>query len=1056
MEKSAKRSVAWHAPTAGYQISKQTDHGVVATPVNDESAAWNAWLESVPSFAFHDRMGRHLTVLKEHRGPGRAYWIAYRSVGGKLKRKYLGASTKITLALLEQAAVTLAASKPATAAAYPLPPKDSSFTLEREQHRMLWQSSFVATKFFVPTPSHTLVSRPRLMALLTEGFTQKLTLVSAPAGFGKTTLVSAWVRSLPKVHAQVAWISLDSRENDPVRFWTAVLTALEQRDPGIGRTALTLLHAQPSPAFEYVLTTLINRLAETPTPWVLLLDDYHVINEQTIHAQLSFLLEHQPPHVHLFLLSRSDPPLSLPRLRARGEVLEVGVEELHATVEETAAYLSDVVGIRLPEAVVSELTTRTEGWWVGLQLMGLLFQRSANPAAMLEEVRGSQRYILDYLVEEVLQQQPPSVQGFLLHTSILEQLCAPLCDAVVGKPRGYQGSQQVLEELERANVFVVPLDEHRQWYRYHVLFAEALRYQLEQQHADELDALHLRASTWYAEQGNIFEAVKHALLAHTWQLAADLIEQVPYWLIWNDGQREAVTLRQWLQTLPADVVRTRPRLCLVYAQALYFVAPHATVESWLQAAEAALTASLTETADASASREEQENLLGEIAGFRAVLAIFQFGDARAGLALCQRALSLFSPQSLAVRADVLLVQATAYFADGETGAASQSALEAERLAQATGNVPVAIFSLSVAARCLIVAGHLHEAWRVLERAVRQASELEGDLLPRMDQVYTLQAELLREWNRLDEALALTTQAIQQAERLGTPATLVVVYAMLAHVALSCGKPEAARTTLERGAVLKRRLDSKQLFSFVSSFHTVVTQMKLWLAQGELANAARWAEELLQNAESGAAIGREREEVALIRLLLAQDRPTEARTRLVPLLERATRQERWGHIIELRLLQAQAHARLGEEQEALAHLSHAVQLAEPEGYARLFVEEGPLMEMLTRRLREQERRRGPTPYLDMLLAAFPPHEQAEQPLLSARKPGWLDPLSTRELEVLQQLARGASNQEIAKALVITVETVKRHVSNILGKLQVNNRVQAGMRARTLGLLTDEAP
>jgi AAA ATPase domain len=466
MGKSAIRSVAWHAPTASYQINKQANHGTVATPVNDERAAWNAWLERVSSFAFQSRDGCHLTVLKEQRGHGRAYWTAYRSVGGKLKRKYLGASTRVTLARLEQAAAALTASKTATAAAYPLPPKDSSFTVECDQHRTPWQASFVATKFFVPTPSRTLISRPRLVALLMEGFTQKLTLVSAPAGFGKTTLVSAWVRSLPKDHAQVAWVSLDSRDNEPICFWTAVLTALEQRAPGIGRAALTLLHAQPSLTLEYVLATLINRLSETTTPWVLLLDDYQVISKPAIHAQLLYLVEHQPSHVHLLLLSRSDPPLSLPRLRARGEILEVGAEELRATVEETAAYLSDVMGIRLPEAVVSELTARTEGWLVGLQLVGLSLQRSANPATMLEEVRGSQRYILDYLVEEVLQQQPPAVQRFLLRTSILEEFCAPLCDAVVGKPQGHQSSQQVLEELERANVFVVPLDEHRQWYRY--------------------------------------------------------------------------------------------------------------------------------------------------------------------------------------------------------------------------------------------------------------------------------------------------------------------------------------------------------------------------------------------------------------------------------------------------------------------------------------------------------------------------------------------------------------------------------------------------------------
>lgn len=1047
MGKSATRSVAWNVPTAGYQINEQTDQGTIATLVNGEGDTWNGWLERVPSFAFHSRDGRHLTVVKEHRERRGAYWIAYRSIGGKPKKKYLGVPTRVTLARLEQVALTLTENEPQASSTYPLPPKDLPATVERDQSRTPWQESLVATKFLVPTPAHALIARPRLTALLNQGSKQKLTLVSAPAGFGKTTLVSTWVRSLPEDQAQVAWVSLDGGDNDPVRFWTVVLNALDQCASGRFHHALALLHASPAPALEYILTMLINRLSQTTTPWVLLLDDYHMISDPAVHAQLSFLLERQPPPLHLILLSRSDPPLNLARLRARGQILEVRTEQLRCTQEETRAFLAEVMKIDPPEAVLQEITARTEGWLAGLQLVGHLLQRSADPAEMLEEVRGSQRYILDYLIEEVLEQQSAPVQTFLLRTSILENLCAPLCDAVTGQT----DSQQLLEELERANVFVVPLDGHRHWYRYHTLFAEALRSRLELQQTDEIDRLHARASAWYAEQGNIHEAVQHALEAHAWLLAADLIEQVRFSLSWNQGQGEAVTLRQWLQELPTDVVRARPRLCLVYAQVLYGGAPFSTVESWLQAAEAALAASLPETAPASEEHEDQQNLLGEITCFRALLTSYQ-GDTQAVLALCQHALSLFSSSNLQARADVFLPQAVAYFAAGEARAAYRSALEGERLAQAAGNVPQTILYLRMAARSLMMCGHLHEAWRVLERTVRLANEPGGVVLPRMDWTYISQAEILREWNQLDEALALATQAIQWSERLGTPSALVVAYGMLARLALSRGEPEATRAALERGELFSGKVDNPYELSYVSSYFTTVTQVQLWLAQGDLARATHWAEDLLEHRESSPAFGREREEVALIRLRLAQDMPAEALTRLTPLVERTTRQERWGHVIELQLLQAQAQSMLHEEQEALATLAQALRLAEPEGYVRLFVDEGPLMQMLLSRLQERERKHTPTPYLDTLLAAFPSHEQAEQRTWSQSQQGLLDPLSTRELEVLHQLARGASNLEIADTLVITVDTVKRHVGNILGKLQVSNRIQAVVHARSLGLLS----
>ncbi len=991
MEKSAIRSVAWNARIAGYQISEQTDQGTITTPVNGESSAWNEWLSRMPSFAFHSRDGRHFTAVKERRGHGGAYWIAYRSVAGTLKRKYLGTPARITLAQLEQVALALSESKPQTQALHSLSPNDAPTAVRPDGHSTPWPASLPTTKFFLPTSSHALIARPRLLALLQQGLQRKLTLVSAPAGFGKTTLVAAWLRSLaealPKHQPQVAWVGLESADNDPIRFWTAVLTALEQRAPGSGQHSLALLHAQPTHPLAYVLTTLINQLAQTQTPWLVVLDDYQVISEPAIHAQLSYLLEHQPPSVHLILLSRTDPPLSLPRLRARDQVLEVRTEHLRVTVEGTMAFFQDVMGIELPEAALQEITTRTEGWWVGLQLLGLSLRYSADPVETLEELGGSQRYILDYLVEEVLQQQPAAVQRFLLQT---------------------------------------------------------------QQHADEVDGLHVRASAWYAEQGNTCEAIQHALLAHTWQLAADLIEQGHVSLLWNEGLGDAATLRQWLSQFPEEVIRARPQLCLAYAQALHSAAPPATVEAWLQAAEATLAASLSQTTKDSQERADQQNLLGEIVAWRARLGSEHGQDAEAVLALCQQALALLAPQNLAVRAEVLWTQSVSSFAAGEASAASQSALAAARLAQEADKTPAAIACLSAAAPSLMACGRLHEAWRVLERAGRLGQQPSS-----LELVYAQQAELLREWNRLDEALSLATRALEWGKPRQTP-TALVAEVLLARVALARGDLEAARAAFQRSEQIRENVEHPHGLDWVSSGFSTVPQMQLWLAQGAMSVAAHWAEDVLAQQGSVSLMRRQQEEVALIRLLLAQARPTEALMCLMPLVECAERQERWGQVIELRLLQAQAQLLLQQEQAALACLAQAVQLAAPEGYVRLFVEEGPLLETLVSRLREQERGRGPTPYLDTLLAAFPAHEQARKPCVSQQKLGLLEPLSTRELDVLQQMAAGASNQEIAERLVITVDTVKRHVGNILGKLQANNRTQAAALARTLGLLADEAP
>src|SRR6266487_100970 len=429
-----------------------------------------------------------------------------------------------------------------------------------QREARLAYGELLATKCIIAVSSHALISRPRLSALLDAGLQHKLTLLSAPAGFGKTTLLSTWAQSHSA--GSVAWVTLDEGDNAPRRFWAYVLTALDRCEPGTSAQALQRLYAPEESSLEEVLRALINRLAEAMTPWALILDDYQVINEPAIHHQLSYLVEHLPSQVHIMLATRTDPPLPLSRWRARGQMLELRTDQLRANEEEAAALLLQVMGTTLESSLLQEITSRTEGWLAGLRLVGLALHGCADPACMSEGARGSDRYILDYVSEEVLRQQEPAVYTFLLCTSILSQLTAPLCDAVLERT----DSQQVLEELERTNVFVMPLDRQRRWYRYHALFAEALRIRLEQGSGEDVRALHLRASSWYEQEGNIAEAVQHALSANAWERAADLIESLSQ--THSEGTSEGQMVARWVEQLPAELVRSRPPLGQLSARGL--------------------------------------------------------------------------------------------------------------------------------------------------------------------------------------------------------------------------------------------------------------------------------------------------------------------------------------------------------------------------------------------------------------------------------------------------------------------------------------------------------
>ncbi len=931
-----------------------------------------------------------------------------------------------------------------------------------------FQDHLLTTKFFVPASSHALISRARLFALLDEGLSRPLILVSAPAGFGKSTLVSTWVQSKPAKNPQVAWVSLDEGDNDPVQFWRYVLTALERCWPGTYQPFLTALRRQDF-SLPYLLTALLNTWVEHSEPQLLVLDDYHVITEPALHTSLASLIERLPPQVHLVLITRVDPPLKLSRLRGHDQVFEIRTNSLRYTIEETHTLLHEVMGIHLEPSMLEQVAARTEGWPMVLQLVGLSLREHGTPHALLARLSGKERSILDYLTEEVLQQQPAPIQAFLLRTSILAQLTASLCDAVMGQA----GSQQVLETLERANVFLVPLDGERHWYRYHTLFAEALRARLEQREESQaLHDLHRRAYDWYAGHGAVREAIEHALQAQDWPRAADLIELAPQVLAL--GTSGSPTALSWLRQLPSAVVGQRPRLCLYYVRLLFLAARFQEALPWLDMTEAALLEAETtpspqreETAQTTSHsglpEHERQVLLGELLSYRAVIA-GHYGESQRARSLSQQALSSLTDHDVYEQASRASALVLAALAEGEISTALHHAFQVSTMMQAVENTGAAISFLCIAASFLHLQGQLHAAWQTYQEAIALGRGPMNVPFAAVGLAYAYQADLLREWNRLDEALEFALRGLHLAEQGGY--NLVYLgrsYQALVRIYLSQGELEAAQATLAEMGHLPLLVQNP----YQQAILTSVEQVRLWIAGRQGERAVHWAMGLSHRERTDAPLASEREEVALVRVCLLQEQPVEALTRLERVLERATAQQRWNQVIEARLLQALAYQVNQQEHEALSALASAVRLAEPEGYIRSFLDEGTPMQTLLSSLRAQERKQGPTPYLDAVLASFSSltlHKEQQHPELhtspsSPRLPHeqaspLLDPLSEREQEVLRLLAQGASNQEIAEQLVVTAATVKFHVSNILSKLQAHNRTQAVARARSLGLLSAE--
>jgi LuxR family transcriptional regulator, maltose regulon positive regulatory protein len=918
----------------------------------------------------------------------------------------------------------------------------------------------LATKLFIPAPTSTLVERPRLTALLTAGARRAATLVSAPAGWGKTTLLSSWHAGLSCSGYSFAWVSLDADDNDPVRFWSYILVALNTIHEGVSDAALSMLRSLQPPPMELILTSLLNALTTLSTDTVLVLDDYHVIEAQPIHHSLTFLIEHLPPRFNLVITTRFDPPLPLARLRARGALTEIRAIDLRFTHEEAAAFLTEIMGLPLTAEQVSALEERTEGWIVGLQLAALSAQ--GRPTESMEKFvkafMGSNRYVVEYLAEEVLWRQTDETQTFLLRTSVLDRMCAPLCDTVLTMEQGEDSSNQTLgahihlEHLERANLFLISLDDEKNWYRYHHLFADVLRSRLQQTQPRLVPELHRRASIWYERHEMLSEAVQHALAASNFERAADLIEQ-SYHTIAVRGQVRMVL--SWLNRLPDQLVRTRPLLCIYQADMLMHTMQLEAAEARLQDAERCLKADMSE--------DQMRTILGLVAALRAILVRFH-GDFDSCVDLAYQALKILPETVNFGRASAMVSAAHAFLMNGDVTPASVGQLMTMLApARASSDLYVVLRSFALLARQQVLQGHLMQAATTYEEVVRVVPEPKVlRALSSGAAYYFGLGDILREWNKLDDA---SRYLIEGMDMVGGTQTvfaddLTLGYIAQARLQQARGEYGKAISTMDTFAQLAHQRNFVP--HLVARGFAVRAQVEL--ARGNLAEAIHWAETSgLSTTDDNRIYPREWEYLTLARVYIAQGRDDpeshfllDALNLLNRLLQDAEAKARIYSALEIAILRALALDAQDDHQGAQIALERAVMLAEPEGYMRIFLDEGePMLTLLSKLYTNGH---CASNYIQTLLVAgnFRGREQTAL-LYRSKEPhsgpylSLLDPLSERELEVLHLVANGDSNYEIAEQLVVTVSTVKRHVSNIFSKLEVTNRTQAAARAREFGML-----
>jgi LuxR family maltose regulon positive regulatory protein len=887
------------------------------------------------------------------------------------------------------------------------------------------------------------VPRPRLIEQLDEGLSRqnggsarKLTLISAPSGYGKTTLASEWVQAMSGATppTAVAWLSLDESDNDPTRFLAYFIAALREIEADIAKGVLSALQSPQPPPINSILISLINEIAVIPDGIVLVLDDYHLIEALPVHETLTFLLEHQPPQMHLVIATREDPHLPLARLRARGQLTELRATDLRFSSSEAAEFLNQAMGLALSAEDIAALETRTEGWIAGLHLAAISMQGRKDVTGFIKSFTGSHRFVLDYLIEEVLEQQSESVQIFLLQTAILDRLTGSLCDALTGQDNG----QQTLELLERTNLFIVPLDTERHWYRFHHLFADLLLQRLRQTQPEKLPMLQIRAGEWFTHQGLNREAITHLLAARDFQAAAELIKAIAIDII---QLGEHTTVVGWINAIPDEFVKEQPHLCVLHAWALLYAGQFEETEARLIDAESTLYR---------LEHQDDENLdviLGLIHSHRAYLSFF-YGEHDKAISYARTALDQLPETAILIRVQTALYMGASYRHQGKLQAALDIFDETLTLAQTMeGNLTPVMCYINLGELYLEMA-QLHRAKEVYEQALKFTERHTGrPEMPFSGLVYVRIGTILRQWNQLEDAHRFTAKGVALCQDMNEPNIMAMSRIELAYTSQALGNCEQARASIQ---------EAIQIYESISPWASKLAaahQARIDLERGDIDAAERWAQASDLAIDGEFEFIREIEYLALARVFIAQKRFKEAHSLIQRIYRIAQEIGRRQTELEALILLALVFSTQGDTDHALVHLEQALTIGEPEGYVRIFVDEGPSMA----RLLYEAVSRGISPeYVQKLLAAFPVEEPEKVAPPQTQLPEYelIETLSDRELEVLQLLAKGLTNQEIAARLYLSKHTVKVHARNIYGKLGVSNRAQAGARARSLGILSPE--
>jgi LuxR family transcriptional regulator, maltose regulon positive regulatory protein len=907
-------------------------------------------------------------------------------------------------------------------------------------------ASILTTKLHFPSYRAGLVSRPHLVDRLHAGLSRRLTLISAPAGYGKTTLISEWIHRIQErseedgtTLPECAWLSLDEEDNDPGRFLTYLIAAMsrsEKHDRSVGIEAFGMAQSPQPESHQAVLTSLINDLARVRDGTVLVIDDYHVIDSQAVDSVLLFLLEHKPCSLHLVVLTRSDPPLPLARFRAGNDMTELRAADLRFSIAESTIYLNQLMGLSLRAEDIASLETRTEGWIAGLHLAAVSLQGEKDIQQSPGSFGGTHRFVMDYLLEEVLVRQPKQIQDFLLNTAVLNRLTGALCDVVTGQDDG----QSTLEMLERANLFITPLDNERRWYRYHHLFGELLARRREREDPDGCRELHIRAAAWWKENGFRDQAIEHAIRATDHEWAATMMED-HIDDMWQRG--EGVRAWRWLSRLPEEVSDSKPLLCVMRGYYLECRGERAKAEHCLRIAD-----KLMESATSGDRHSQADQLIGRAATIRALIGSNR-GDLVAIVEHAQRALDYLPPRDSVWRALAAITLGDLYSFTGDMKASHRARSEAVEACKIAGNDYFTMTAIAKLSSTLREQGLLRKTVKVCLDQLSVATKIGLSNSRVAGLLMTVAGEALAEMNNLDQALMHARKGVALVEQGENLTILCWCYLFLIKTLYACSDFAGVEETVQR--IAKIAADA-EIPPWIMP-QAQAWQARVWVSQGNVEPAVRWMESLefdIGELPDDTGYFLLIEAIVAARVLAAQGRLSDASGLLGRLLASASKHDRVTRAIEILALLALTRQEDGDRSGAREALRQALALAKPEGFVRVFVDEGPPMAGL---LYEAAGGGADSSYARTLLAAFPAAiaEEKETPGAIASNSALIEPLSERELDVLRLIGEGLTNQQIGTKLFISVYTVKAHARSVYAKLDSHTRTQAVNRARGLGVL-----